>query len=439
MEPKICIVGLGYVGIQLACEFVQHGIVYGYDINEQKIYEYKHHIDKTNSVDIDYLDDIHYITDIYELFKFDENMRPNTYIVCVPTPVDDKHQPDLTPLKSAIEDISKVMVQDSTVIFESTVAPKTTREICIPLLEKLTKLKCDKDFYVGFSPERLQPGRNGKRINEIVKLISGSSNEALNRVYNIYHLILPDEKIHKCSSLEVAETSKIMENVKRDVNIALMNEFQMICSMSNIDFDDVLASARTKFNFDKASYNPGMVGGHCIGVDPYYFIEFEKKYVKDLCGVVQSARTLNENVPFFLANMILDGIPKEEKEKNVLILGYTFKENCNDIRNTKVKDLRNILANAEVNVFVCDNKLPYNYIDGFDMYSNISNFKDKTFDCIFIALNEPSLIDGDIFSKLKDTGFVFDYKGVFKNYVDDIYKCGFLDKNNIPFDKIVTL
>lgn len=318
MEPKICIVGLGYVGIQLACEFVQHGIVYGYDINEQKIYEYKHHIDKTNSVDIDYLDDIHYITDIYELFKFDENMRPNTYIVCVPTPVDDKHQPNLTPLKNAIEDISKVMVQDSTVIFESTVAPKTTREICIPLLEKLTKLKCDKDFYVGFSPERLQPGRNGKRINEIVKLISGSSDEALNRVYNIYHLILPDEKIHKCSSLEVAETSKIMENVKRDVNIALMNEFQMICSMSNIDFDDVLASARTKFNFDKASYNPGMVGGHCIGVDPYYFIEFEKNYVKDLCGVVKSARTLNENIPFFLANMILDGIPKEEKEKKCL-------------------------------------------------------------------------------------------------------------------------
>ena len=255
MNYNICIVGLGYVGIQLACEFVKKVPVYGYDTNIKKVDNYENGCDITQSVDTELLSEITFITDENKLGEY----HPNVWTVCVPTPVDDKHVPDITMLKEATETVAKHLKVGDTVIFESTVAPKTTRNVCIPILETNSNLVCDEDFYVGFSPERLQPGKGGKTIRQITKLVSGSSDKALEKVYDIYHLILPKNKIYKCSSLEVAETSKIMENVKRDVNIALMNEFQMICSMSGINFDDVLNSARTKFNFNNASYNPGMI------------------------------------------------------------------------------------------------------------------------------------------------------------------------------------
>ena len=337
--------------------------------------------------------------------------------------------------------MSKILLDNGvkkgdTVIIESTVAPKTTREICIPTLEKISLLKCNEDFYVGFSPERLQPGKNGKKIKQITKLISGSSDNALEKVYDIYHLILPKNKLHKCSSLEVAETSKLLENIKRDVNIALLNEFQMICSDTGINFHDVLESAETKFNFNSATYRPGMVGGHCIGVDPYYFINYENEYNKEWYGLIDSARTVNEVVPFFLANNILNRINKEHPR--ITILGFSFKENCNDIRNTKIYDLYKCLTDAGAEVYIVDNKCNKKLVKeqyDIDLLDEILIGND----CIFVALNEPDLIPHDIESKLYDDGFIFDYKGLFKDYLDDIANNNLIDKNKIPFDRIITL
>lgn len=432
MNYNICIVGLGYVGIQLACEFVKKVPVYGYDTNIKKVDNYENGCDITQSVDTELLSEITFITDENKLGEY----HPNVWTVCVPTPVDDKHVPDITMLKEATETVAKHLKVGDTVIFESTVAPKTTRNVCIPILETNSNLVCDEDFYVGFSPERLQPGKNGKKIKQITKLISGSSDNALEKVYDIYHLILPKNKLHKCSSLEVAETSKLLENIKRDVNIALLNEFQMICSDTGINFHDVLESAETKFNFNSDTYRPGMVGGHCIGVDPYYFINYENEYNKDWYGLIDSARTVNEVVPFFLANNILNRINKEHPR--ITILGFSFKENCNDIRNTKIYDLYKCLTDAGAEVYIVDNKCNKKLVkEQYDI-----DLLDETLignDCIFVALNEPDLIPHDIESKLYDDGFIFDYKGLFKDYLDDIANNNLIDKNKIPFDRIVTL
>lgn len=432
MDYKICIVGLGYVGIQLACEFVKKVPVYGYDTNKEKIQQYKNGIDNTQSIDTTLLDDIIYINELSDIDIY----NPNVWIICVPTPIDKNKKPDITMLTKAITNVAFYLKKGDTVIIESTVAPKTTREICIPTLEKISLLKCNEDFYVGFSPERLHPGKNGKKLKQITKLVSGSSNIALEKVYDIYHLILPKNKLHKCSSLEVAETSKLLENIKRDVNIALLNEFQMICSDTGINFHDVLESAETKFNFNSDTYRPGMVGGHCIGVDPYYFINYENEYNKDWYGLIDSARTVNEVVPFFLANNILNRINKEHPR--ITILGFSFKENCNDIRNTKIYDLYKYLTDAGAEVYIVDNKCNKKLVKeqyDIDLLDEILIGND----CIFVALNEPDLIPHDIESKLYDDGFIFDYKGLFKDYLDDIANNNLIDKNKIPFDRIITL
>ena len=432
MDYKICIVGLGYVGIQLACEFVKKVPVYGYDTNKEKIQQYKNGIDNTQSIDTTLLDDIIYINELSDI----EIYNPNVWIVCVPTPINENKKPNITMLTKAITNVAFYLKKDDTVIIESTVAPKTTRKICIPILEQVSLLKCDEDFYVGFSPERLQPGKNGKKLKQITKLVSGSSNIALEKVYDIYHLILPKNKLHKCSSLEVAETSKLLENIKRDVNIALLNEFQMICSDTGINFHDVLESAETKFNFNSATYRPGMVGGHCIGVDPYYFINYENEYNKEWYGLIDSARTVNEVVPFFLANNILNRINKERPR--ITILGFSFKENCSDIRNTKIYDLYKCLTDAGAEVYIVDNKCNKKLVKeqyDIDLLDEILIGND----CIFVALNEPDLIPHDIESKLYDDGFIFDYKGLFKDYLDDIANNNLIDKNKIPFDRIITL
>ena len=432
MDYKVCIVGLGYVGIQLACEFIKKVPVYGYDINKEKVKQYKNGIDYTQSVDTTLLDDIIYINELSDI----EIYNPNVWIICVPTPINENKKPNITMLTKAITNVAFYLKKDDTVIIESTVAPKTTRKICIPILEQVSLLKCDEDFYVGFSPERLQPGKNGKKLKQITKLVSGSSNIALEKVYDIYHLILPKNKLHKCSSLEVAETSKLLENIKRDVNIALLNEFQMICSDTGINFHDVLESAETKFNFNSATYRPGMVGGHCIGVDPYYFINYENEYNKDWYGLIDSARTVNEVVPFFLANNILNRINKEHPR--ITILGFSFKENCNDIRNTKIYDLYKCLTDAGAEVYIVDNKCNKKLVKeqyDIDLLDEILIGND----CIFVALNEPDLIPHDIESKLYDDGFIFDYKGLFKDYLDDIANNNLIDKNKIPFDRIITL
>jgi UDP-N-acetyl-D-galactosamine dehydrogenase len=399
----ICIVGMGYVGLQLATEFAKHIYnVYGVDINEDKINKYKNGIDETETLKDDELSLLRQIT-----FCTDINQVPevDAYIVCVPTPVDENRKPNIKGLKIATESVGRKIQKGNLIVFESTVAPKTTEEICVPILESASGMKCNKDFYVGFSPERLAPGTDGTKLKDLVKIISGSNDQAYEMVRDLYGIILPPKKLCDAPDMNVAEMAKIMENVKRDVNIALMNEFQMICHETGIDFDEVLRCARTKWCFDSASYNAGMVGGHCIGVDPYYLIDFVAQNTPNLSkySIIAETRKVNESVPVYLANII----KKTLDSGKITICGFSFKENCADVRNTKVYDLYKCLKN-NFEVFVYDPKCDKDLVKreyGIELVDNIPTDND----CIFIALKE-NKFDLPYAQYLKENGFVFDYK-----------------------------
>nr|DAE79803.1 MAG TPA: UDP-N-acetyl-D-mannosaminuronate dehydrogenase [Caudoviricetes sp.] len=434
INTGICIVGLGYVGLQLGCEFAKYIKVYGVDIDKTKICLYKNGIDLTESANIDLMQDIEYHSDINEIPDV------KVYVVCVPTPIDENNKPNINALKNATISIAKKIKEGNLVVFESTVAPKTTNDICIPLLEQYSNLKCDYGFFVGYSPERLQAGKNSIKITDTTKLVAGNDFATLNMVYDLYNIILQKKQIHKCSSIEVAEMSKMLENVKRDVNIALMNQFQMICHEENIDFDDVLNAAETKFNFDSVKYKPGMVGGHCIGVDPYYLIDFVKN--KNLVTLVENARNVNENVPSYIAQKIKEQLNDKENAK-VTICGFSFKENCSDIRNTKIYDLYKILTDKfkyDVEIYdpKCSSADVYNQY-GITLVDEVRNWND----CIFIALKEKEFALLDYTNKLSDDGFIFDYKNLFQEYSPITLANVWLDhieyREDIPWTKIYSL
>lgn len=413
IKKGICIVGLGYVGMQLARNFQRSLQVYGVDTNEDRINKFRQGIDETESLkqgEEDLLRRMVLTTDINEVPDV------KAYIVCVPTPVNQLNKPDTRILEMATQSVGGKIRKGDLIVFESTVAPKTTENICIPILERISGMKCDKDFYVGFSPERLQPGIGGKRLEEIVKLVSGHTQETEDKVWDLYSVILPPNLIHRCGKLAVAETAKLMENVKRDVNIALMNQFQMICHDTGINFEDVLECARTKFNFDRAQYTAGMVGGHCIGVDPYYMIDYAENNVFSLNGndLIGEARKINSNIPNYLASLVNKELHYASHAK-ITILGFSFKENCADIRNTKIYDLYKVLTEKykyEVSVYdpKCDKKMVKREY-GIDLVDEIPEDND----CIFIALKENQFAEVDFENKLSKNGFVFDYKGLLKN------------------------
>ena len=437
LNNGICIVGLGYVGLQLACEFAKYTQVYGVDIDKKKIHSYQNGIDVTDSVDIEFMQEIKFFDNINDVLK------TQIYIVCVPTPITEEHNPNISVLKKATTDVAKRIKQGDLVVFESTVAPKTTKNVCIPILEHYSNLICDDDFFVGYSPERLQAGKNTTKITDTTKLVSGNNEATLNMVFDLYNIILPKSKLHRCSSMEVAEMSKIMENVKRDVNIALMNQFQMICHETNIDFDDVINAANTKFNFGTVEYQPGLVGGHCIGVDPYYIIDYRRKFCNNIPSMlIEKARETNESVPLYLALKIKEHL-KDKLYAKVTICGFSFKENCADVRNTKIYDLYKILTkNFKYDVEVYDPKC--DKVDVENMYKihlvdEIRNWND----CIFIALKEEKFAVMDYTNKLSDDGFVFDYKNLFQQYSPLTLANVWLDhieyRQDIPWDKIYTL
>ena len=304
---SICILGCGYVGLQLALEFQKKLQVYCVDINETRIQEYKNGIDNTGIVEELKAKSI--FSQI--VFESDINRLPtstgiDTYIVCVPTPIDKNKKPDIKALKSATKSIKNRLKKNDLVVFESTVAPFTTEKVCIPILEE-SNLKCGEDFFVGYSPERLKPSlKNSVKLTDTVKLVSGNDYNSFNRTFALYNLILPHKKLFSCN-IVTAETAKLLENIKRDVNIALMNQFKLICDKKGIDFDNVLKAASTKEEFNHASYSYGMVGGHCIGIDPYYMIDFYKDLnippEKDL---IQTARDINETVPLQVADLFIN-------------------------------------------------------------------------------------------------------------------------------------
>jgi UDP-N-acetyl-D-galactosamine dehydrogenase len=347
---KIGVIGLGYVGLPLAVEFGKKMDVVGFDINRQRIDELKSGYDRTREVDKAELASSAGLTFTVNL---DELRDVNYFIVTVPTPVDEFKKPDLTPLIKASETVGKVLKKGDIVIYESTVYPGCTEEICVPVLEKVSKLTFNKDFFCGYSPERINPGDKEHRLPTIRKVTSGSTAETAEKVDQLYRRIVT-AGTHKASSIKVAEAAKVIENSQRDVNIAFVNELALIFERMDIDTHEVLEAAGTKWNF--LPFKPGLVGGHCIGVDPYY-LTHKAESLGYHPEVILSGRRINDNMGMHVANTVIKlmaqaGLPINKG--NILMLGITFKENCPDIRNSKVIDVINELKSFGTNVDVFD-------------------------------------------------------------------------------------
>lgn len=333
-EEKISLVGLGYVGMPIAVAFAKKVKVIGFDLNKAKIELYKSGIDPTKEVG----DEAIKASKVE--FTSDENKLRDAkfHIVAVPTPVYDDHKPDLRPVEGASRILGKNLVKGSVVVFESTVYPGVTEEVCVPILEKESGLKCGVDFKVGYSPERINPGDKVHRLETITKIVSGMDEETLDIVAKVYELVV-DAGVHRASSIKVAEAAKVIENSQRDINIAFMNELSIIFNKMGIDTKSVLEAAGTKWNFLK--FYPGLVGGHCIGVDPYY-LTYKAEQLGYNSQVILSGRRINDNMGKYVAENVVKNLIKAEKPvKNakVAILGFTFKENCPDTRNTKIFDI----------------------------------------------------------------------------------------------------
>ena len=349
-EEKISMIGLGYVGMPIAVEFAKRGIkVIGYDLNEKKIETYKKGIDPTNEVG----DQV--IKDTTVEFTSDETKlrEAKFHIVAVPTPVNDDHTPDLTPVEGASRILGRNLTKGSIVVFESTVYPGVTEDICVPILEKESGLKCGVDFKVGYSPERINPGDKVHRLNTITKIVSGMDEEALEVIAKVYEIVV-DAGVYRAESIKVAEAAKVIENSQRDINIAFMNELSIIFNKMGIDTQAVLEAAGTKWNF--LSFRPGLVGGHCIGVDPYY-LTYKAEELGYHSQIILSGRRINDDMGKYVAENIVKNLIKADKTvKNakVAILGFTFKENCPDTRNTKIIDIVNEIKEYGITPIVAD-------------------------------------------------------------------------------------
>ena len=348
-ETKVCVIGLGYVGLPLCIELSKKFNLIGYDISENRINDLKNNFDHTNEVEPSELE----ICNARFTNNLDDSKDSEIYIITVPTPIDKDHNPDLSLLQNASTMVGSYLEKGNIVIYESTVYPGATEEICVPLLEKSCGLRFNVDFFVGYSPERINPGDKEHSIRKIAKIVSGSNYRALEKITELYSQII-DAGILPVDSIRVAEAAKVIENTQRDVNIALINEFAKIFSLMNIDTESVLKAAETKWNF--LSFRPGLVGGHCIGVDPYY-LTFKAQSIGYDPELTLAGRSINDGMPLHIVNRLIEGMIKKEidiKGSDILILGYTFKENCNDIRNTKVLDLFNLLLPSTNTVSIYD-------------------------------------------------------------------------------------
>jgi len=418
MQDKISIIGLGYVGLPLAYAFAKKGYdVIGFDINKERIQELLKGFDRTLELDKKQLTDIQ--NSIKYTFDTQDIKDSNIYIVTVPTPIDKNNQPDLTPLIKSSQMIGKVLKKDDIVIYESTVYPGVTEEVCVPELEKSSKLKFNHDFYCGYSPERINPGDKKHTVTKIKKVTSGSTSQIANKVDELYRSII-EAGTFKASSIKVAEASKVIENTQRDVNIALINELALIFDTMGIDTNEVIEAASTKWNF--LPFKPGLVGGHCIGVDPYY-LTFKAEELGYKPNLILGARQINNGMGKYIAEQTIKYMIKNDvkvKNADVLMLGVTFKEDCPDMRNTKVVDIIEELKEYDINVDVYDpwvdpNEKKKNYHHGI-----IKNpFKsDKLYDAIVVAVGHTqfkNLTKDDYKSISKKEPLILDVKGIVKD------------------------
>ena len=348
-ETKISLVGLGYVGMPIAVAFARKVQVVGYDLNEAKIKLYQSGIDPTNEVGNDVIKNstVEFTSDETKL------KEARFHIVAVPTPVNSDHTPDLTPVEGASRILGRNLTKGSVVVFESTVYPGVTEDICVPILEKESGLKCGVDFKIGYSPERINPGDKVHRLETITKIVSGMDEESLDEIAKVYELVV-DAGVYRAQSIKVAEAAKVIENSQRDINIAFMNELSIIFNKMGIDTKSVLEAAGTKWNFLK--FSPGLVGGHCIGVDPYY-LTYKAEELGYHSQIILSGRRINDDMGKYVAESLVKNLIKADlavRNAKVAILGFTFKENCPDTRNTKVIDIYNELKEYGITPMVAD-------------------------------------------------------------------------------------
>ncbi|MCZ6921646.1 Vi polysaccharide biosynthesis UDP-N-acetylglucosamine C-6 dehydrogenase TviB [Acinetobacter baumannii] len=381
-QLKIAIIGLGYVGLPLAVEFGKHKPTIGFDINTDRIQELKSGHDHTLEVTSDELKHVHqlsYTADIEDL------KTANFFIVTVPTPIDDFKQPDLTPLVKASQSIAKVLKKGDIVVYESTVYPGATEEVCIPELEKHSGLIFNQDFFVGYSPERINPGDKQRRVTNILKITSGSTPDVADYVDQVYKLII-EAGTHKAPSIKVAEAAKVIENTQRDVNIALINELALIFNKMGIDTEDVLKAAGTKWNF--LNFRPGLVGGHCIGVDPYY-LTHKAESIGLHPEIILAARRLNDRMGEYVATQLIKEMVKQRIQvvgARILILGLSFKENCPDIRNTKIVDMVKALKEYDLDLDIYDPWVDSAEVEAEYGLAPIMELKQGRYDAIVIAV-----------------------------------------------------
>jgi UDP-N-acetyl-D-glucosamine/UDP-N-acetyl-D-galactosamine dehydrogenase len=382
---KICLIGLGYVGLPLAVAFAEKFQVLGFDINLLRIQELKDGHDRTLEIDDDLLTSvkgsIQYTSDIQD------TKDCNIYIITVPTPIDSTNRPNLTPLIESSKTVGSVLRKGNIVIYESTVYPGVTEDVCVPELEVTSGLKFNQDFFCGYSPERINPGDKEHTVTKILKVTSGSTPEIADQVDNLYKKIIT-AGTYLASSIKVAEASKVIENTQRDVNIALINELALIFDQMGIDTNEVIEAAATKWNFIKLT--PGLVGGHCIGVDPYY-LTFKAEEIGYKPNLILAARQINNGMSKYIADQTIKAMIKAGKTikgANVLMLGITFKEDCQDMRNTKVIDIIEELKDFGINVDVYDPWIDYAEKGEWYKHGIISNplESDRTYDAIVVAV-----------------------------------------------------
>ena len=413
-EAKVALIGLGYVGLPIALEFAKSVSVIGFDINDARLEMMRNKIDPSEELPSSAFDGC----DIEFTSSIDVLRTANFFIVAVPTPIDEHNLPDLIPVLSASKSVGKALKKGDYVVYESTVYPGCTEEDCIPVLEEMSGLKFITDFKVGYSPERINPGDKEHTITKITKVVSGCDDESLDNIAKVYEIVVKSGT-HRAPSIKVAEAAKIIENTQRDVNIALMNELSIIFNKMGINTFDVLEAAGTKWNFLK--FFPGLVGGHCIGVDPYY-LTHKARELGYHSKVITSGRDVNDGMGAYIARETLKKIIAKTGEAGnakVLVMGATFKENVSDIRNSKVADVIKELKDFGVKVEVVDphassKDLKHEY--GFELTDNIAN----DYDAVIVAVNHKDYLSltEDYFDSITEgKGIVVDIKGIYKDKI----------------------
>jgi UDP-N-acetyl-D-galactosamine dehydrogenase len=415
-DLTIVVVGLGYVGLPLALEFAKNGVkVIGFDLKTKRIEELKNNIDESNEISPEELalGPIEYTTDPVSI------KRGNFIVAAIPTPVNEANEPDLTLVEKASATIGQNLIKGATVVYESTVYPGVTEDICVPIIEKESGLKCGEDWFVGYSPERVNPGDKEHTTAKIIKIVSGMDEETLEKIAEVYGIVCK-AGVHKAESIKVAEAAKVFENIQRDVNIALVNELALICNKLEISTSDVLKAAGTKWNF--LNFRPGLVGGHCVGVDPFYLVA-KAEELGYHPQVITAGRRINDYMPEFVAEEVVKSIiesGKKIEEAKILIMGLTFKENIRDMRNSKITVTIKKLQEMGAKIIGFDPNLTADEIKSeFDL-EPVSDLQDQ-YDAIIVGASHKQFKDmgEEVKKALKEKAVLFDINGVYREEFKD--------------------